>query len=210
MTIFQTLRRTALAFAILAPASAQAATVTVTDLGALPGNAVANPAPVQIGTTGTPPNGANASYGNVFGSQTGTNNRTVAADPWSGTSLAGQAPYSSVSGNAFAVFAFGTLQASLSLIWGTPDTYNDLHFLRGSDIVATVNGSVIRALPGPSTKWLEFTGVRFDGLKFTSGSINAFEFANTQTSPVPLPAAGWMLIAGLGALGAAARRRRAA
>ena len=29
-------------------------------------------------------------------------------------------------------------------------------------------------------------------------------------APVPLPAAGWMLIAGLGALGAAARRRRAA
>ena len=31
-----------------------------------------------------------------------------------------------------------------------------------------------------------------------------------DVAPVPLPAAGWMLLAGLGALGAAAGRRKAA
>lgn len=210
MTIFRTIQRAALAFALLAPVVGQAATVTVTDLGVLPTLAVANPTPVQIGTTGTPPSGASAYYSNKTGDQKGTNNVTVASDPWKFTSLAGGAPYSSVSGNSFAIFGFNTLQASLRLIWGSPDTYNDLHFLKGSDVVATVNGQTIIDLPGSGAKWLEFTGVQFDGLKFTSGTRNAFEFANTQTNPVPLPAAGWMLIAGLGALGAAARRRRAA
>ena len=37
-----------------------------------------------------------------------------------------------------------------------------------------------------------------------------FGVATTTASPVPLPAAGWMLIAGLGGLGLMRRRKRAA
>jgi hypothetical protein len=50
------------------------------------------------------------------------------------------------------------------------------------------------------------------GLLTPSGrpaGISHLSFYNS-VAPVPLPAAGWLMIAGLGALGAAARRRRAA
>ena len=41
------------------------------------------------------------------------------------------------------------------------------------------------------------------------GRVSHISFYNSA-APVPLPAAGWLLIAGLGELGALARRRKAA
>jgi hypothetical protein len=53
-------------------------------------------------------------------------------------------------------------------------------------------------------------GSKFSSVTFSS-SQPAFEFAlaAAPASAVPLPAAGWMLIAGVGAIAAIARRWRA-
>ncbi len=51
-------------------------------------------------------------------------------------------------------------------------------------------------------------GETFDTVRFGSTQA-AFEFAMAP-APVPLPAAGWMLFAGVAGLAAAARRRNRA
>jgi hypothetical protein len=210
MKSIQTIRTAVLAVLIAAPFTSQAATIT--DLGPLPtvASAVkANPTTTNFGSTSTPPRGAQAYYENITGNQIGDPGLTVAVDPWGNTPLSGVATYSSVSGNSFAIFGFGKLQDSLSLVWGTADSYNELHFLKNGSVVDTVTGTDVRNVTNKSNNFILLSDVTFDGLKFTSGSTNAFEFANVHATPVPLPAAGWMLIAGLGALGAAARKRRA-
>lgn len=67
--------------------------------------------------------------------------------------------------------------------------------------------------PGPTS--LVDTSISFGGgaLSFLYVSTNSDPSifrVDSEISSVPLPAAGWMLLAGLGALGAAARRRKAA
>lgn len=208
MTTTKTHLAAALAAALItAPFATNAATVT--DLGALPGVAIALPEPV-VATTGAQPSGADAYYRNVTGPQE-VSGTVVAADPWADTALAGTGLYSSVSGNASATFSFNTLQNSVKLVWGSADTYNDLFFLRDGNVVDQVNGSVIRNISTTSTtEWVKITAVAFNGLRFASDGTNAFEFANTATTPVPLPAAAWMLIGGLAGLGCLGRKRRGA
>ncbi len=70
-----------------------------------------------------------------------------------------------------------------------------------------------------SVEYVQVFGIDFDAdwtlagqLAFaigndSSGSNPAAQFKVTNVAPIPLPAAGWMLIAGLGALGALRRRR---
>ena len=64
--------------------------------------------------------------------------------------------------------------------------------------------------------WIEWTGgplaYAFDGKTRTMNSTNITRDGDpfAGAAPIPLPAAGWLLLAGLGALGAVARRRAAA
>lgn len=189
--------------------AAPAAAVTITTSAVLPTEATPIGTPAASG--GSPsPAGTLAYYENVTGHQF-VGGTMVARDVWQGTGLAGQGVYSSVSGNSFAEFEFDSPQVSLSFVWGSPDNYNDLVLsMMGNGSSVTVNGTAIEQPPsGQGALFVTIAGFTFDKLRFES-RLNAFEFANLSTTPIPLPAAGWMLIAALGGLGLLSRKRAAA
>lgn len=112
--------------------------------------------------------------------------------------------------------SFSTVQQSFNLLWGSIDSYNTLTFYNGADEIASYNGDDVVAalgLPGAAVNYedvalINWTGFDngFDGVKFSSTQA-AFEFA---LAPIPLPAAGLMLIGALGGLTALRRRRKSA
>lgn len=75
------------------------------------------------------------------------------------------------------------------LTWDGPATIN---FAQGSSIDAIFDGTIALGLGTTTTT----------GAKFVGNDIVA------DIAPVPLPAAGWLLIAGVGGLGAMSRRRK--
>ncbi len=112
--------------------------------------------------------------------------------------------------------SFGGI-STISLLWGSVDTYNTPQVMNGAVVLASFTGTAVSALANgnqtnPFTNpivTLTFTGAdRFavDGLRFIS-TTNAFEFDNIAIAAVPEPATWGMLILGFGAIGAAMRRR---
>lgn len=179
--------------------AAPAAAVTITTelvTDTTPGVNFANPeADVITGTV----------FENVTGSVSG-----VRRSPWEGTTFFDDGLYTSVSGGATATYNFDRLQTGLSFVWGSPDDYNDLTLTLLSDSSSTtINGAAVQPPIAVGANLVTITGFTFDRLVFASGQ-NAFEFANLSTTPIPLPAAGWMLIAALSGLGLLSRKRAAA
>ena len=107
-----------------------------------------------------------------------------------------------------AKLVFDTVQNSLSFLWGSPDTYNDLIFYLAGSVVAEFQGSPITGSPSAGSVFVTYSGL-FDQVWFKSDPNNAFEFASITATPVPLPAAGWLLLAGIGGLVVMRRRRSA-
>ncbi|WP_282127614.1 VPLPA-CTERM sorting domain-containing protein [Roseobacter litoralis] len=110
-----------------------------------------------------------------------------------------------------AELTLSSLAKSVSLLWGSPDTYNTLELYNGGTLVGTVLGGQFNAL-GKEASFVTISAndvtEYFDTLKFAS-TTNAFEFSNVSIAPVPLPAGLPLLLAGLGTF-AWMRRRKAA
>lgn len=200
----------AAAFA-LAAVAADAATITKTTTAPDPAFAVLDVlAPTS--TTG-------GFLANQTGSVSGV--RRSPYDTVAGLQNSGK--YHSVQAGGTATYLFGRDQSSFSLLWGSPDDYNTLSFFNDDaqidlsviDGVAGmgVKGSEIATFAPASPQGLQFANVTFSGflfdkVVFASGK-NAFEYGLVSATPVPLPAAAWLLLAAIGGLGVMSRRRAA-
>ena len=198
----------ALACSVAAVATAQAAI----SVSATPGAAIyAGPTPTYNFDTPTPFPGSN-----IFNTHTGNHAR-----PLGSTGGFGAVGFSDGSPAILSLASF-TQIGSISLLWGSIDTYNTLTVLdklgnalqsfTGSQIAALVpgfaNGNQSSLITNPLVT-LKFTGGTEDnigGLRFES-TANAFEFDNITISAVPEPATWLMMIAGFGMIGGMMRRR---
>lgn len=215
-----------------APMTANAATVTITVLNASGDGSTgsaANTADIYAGNYGanTPLGGATMDGNTAIGSSS-----FVYRSPWDGTSkknlntffAVGPAPNTPNP----ATLTFGGAQTTFTMLWGSIDSYNEMTFgglgsgdpavtITGSDVASQVNSFAAGTCNSPAnyqcTALLSFTvtsggaGDTFSNLSFYSDGAQAFEFA---TAPVPLPATGFLLFAGLGGLAALKRRKKAA
>lgn len=104
----------------------------------------------------------------------------------------------------------------ISFLWGSPDVYNKLTVTSTGGLTQTFDSTNITFASTNGnqaySQYVQFTGL--NGAKITSLSFNnvpstdAFETANYSITPVPEPETYALLLAGLGAVGFVARRRR--
>lgn len=193
----------AVTVALALPLTVEAATVNFT---ALPTVAVENP--LANSHTGTIHENITGSVVNQYRSPWESAGSTVTyTDP--------TAWYTSVQAGASATYDLG-LSSVLSFVWGSPDTYNTVEFLLGGSVVDSVilgGANIDPASYGTNSALATFTKITggvFDAVRLLS-SGNSFEFANltSNPAPVPVPAAGVLLLTALGGMVAMRRRKQA-
>lgn len=108
-----------------------------------------------------------------------------------------------------AMLEFSQNQREFSFLWGSPDSYNELTFTLDNVVVGFFAGTAVQPPTAVGSSFVNFRGT-FDTVTFFSDGSNAFEWSSMSATAVPLPAAAWMMLAGLASLGFVARRKRAA
>lgn len=154
---------------------------------------------------------ASATTGNVTISTTGSITN-VQADPWAGTAAANIGTYTVVFANSTASYDL-TPTDTISFVWGSPDSWNELSFYDGATLVDSITGSSIVTQSNVAGAYVTLsTALSFDRVVFASLYNNAFEYAFPKdyvASAVPVPAAGLLAMGGIAALAGLKRRRRA-
>ena len=188
-----------------------------------------NPAPaatsgtVYVGTlTGSVANQYRSPFENATsaggGTDTGVGNGGYGITGWD------KLAYSSVQAGASATYDFASTN-TLSILWGSPNSYNTLTFMNGKNVVGSITGtSESGSVSGIGIGILTYghdqmtftdTGGTFDSVVLSS-TTNAFEFADltvgsgafTPFTPTPLPGALPLFATGFGALGLFGWRRK--
>jgi hypothetical protein len=123
--------------------------------------------------------------------------------------------YSVISTGGIATIDFGAGVSTFSFLWGSPDTYNFVDIATSNVGSTTYTGTMLGSLGGFSANGSN-ANTRLFTISGTDGTlINALTFRATgiafevaaAPSPVPLPAAVWLLLSGLVSLGLVGRRR---
>jgi hypothetical protein len=135
------------------------------------------------------------------------------ATPSTGVGNWASLPYSSVEAGASATYTFTTTN-TLSILWGSPDTYNSLEFLLSGTPIETFTGGdlAIQTYGHDQVDFTDTVGL-FNEVILTS-QANAFEFADLTSgpgvtvAPTPIPGALPLFATGLGALGMLGWRRK--
>ena len=129
------------------------------------------------------------------------------ATPGTGVGNWATLPYSSVEAGASATYVFSSVHI-LSILWGSPDTYNSLEFLNSGDPIETFTGAdlEVQIYGHDLVSFIDTTG-DFNEI-ILSSQQNAFEFADLvapNSDPLslstPIPGALPLLATGLGVLG---------
>ena len=120
-------------------------------------------------------------------------------------------------GGGNAVVDFGTGGTHfVSFLWGSPDTYNTLVVTEVGGATSTYKSTNLPLFVYNGNQsfasYVGFTGngsSRIQSLTFESPNQNAFEASNfSVTTPIPEPETYALMLAGLGAMGFVARRRK--
>lgn len=152
-----------------------------------------------------------------YGLQTGTGPLPGAA-PFDGANGADMTTYLTVPTGGLATLTSAAAYTTVSLFWGSIDTYNVLYLLDSTgNIFDTITSATLGVLsPGNGNQTAEDTNRRvtitsdtpFYGVGFGS-KYDSFEVDNIKfTSAVPEPATWMMMLFGFGFMGAAMRKAK--
>jgi hypothetical protein len=152
-------------------------------------------------------------------------NAAGTADGISATPLNDVTPYMSVLANQSETLNFSGNKTSFGLYWGSIDSYNEIQFFSGSNLVASYYGDTLNAQPpvgsnGDQTSLntnayiqFAFSGGTFNSVMLSS-SQNSFESDNISFGPnsrvgsVPEPSTWATLILGFTGVGFMSYRRK--